>query len=212
MANDSAPSQATKRPRNVEYTYRNRDGTITKSFTDQVSHIIFKAAGGDETLEADLSLLFGGELPPPDSGATMAVMAAGFGIKTTCGNAVTGVKDEDKDDPSKVLEAIASRWQTICDGEWREGREGGPTLKATHAALIAYLERTKGKRMSDSKKAEALELIKAKGTKAYLDDPHIRAEYDALAAEAAAAKAAASRAKSANQKPAISGDLASLLD
>lgn len=171
--------------RKLARLFRLSNGEVVKTskLSQEVVAVILEPTGGGQRLTCELADLFGGSMPEPSIGNTVAA----FGLNTVLGNAVAGFNGT----PDAMMAKIMERWETIKDGEWSEGREGGPRLKYV---LEAWARSVKQRRGSDATEAE-IAAMKAKiladevTTKALLDVPHIRAHYDAADAERVNARA-----------------------
>lgn len=155
--------------RHLKRLYRNRDGEITKQLSENVEQVLIETIVGGHRVEADMRKLFV-TFPEP----CMGLAAAAFGLNTVLGNAVAG---KEKDNPAAVSELIASRWESILDGEWSEGRQG-PTM---NAVLDAWAEdaTNRGHVVTAESRAKMKAKILAGGvtTKDLLDNPAIQVCY-----------------------------------
>lgn len=169
-----------KRQRNIKYTYRDKDGNTTVGnepvkFGPDTRSVIFTMADGSKSLEFALAELFPDNKVPEDL-PEMVICAALFGLKTTVGNAVTSVKTGDT---SEMYEALEERKRVICEGEWREGGQRGPSFKLVLEAVIAVDTQKRGTAPDEQRVAALKARIKEHGTKVILTNPEVAAEFHA---------------------------------
>jgi len=174
----------TTRPDKMNRIYLNRDGEETSKLTPEVAGVVWEVIETKERVQLDLSELFADKILPAPS---LGMCAAAFGINTAVGNTVGNTRD-----PREMVKRLSDRVESILDGEWSSGREGGPNLKYVLEAWASSL-RDRGHSVTDELLASMRKAILdgTTTTKDVLANNDVASKYAALEAERAVAKAKA---------------------
>jgi len=195
-----AQTDGDKTPRKLRRLYKFRDGEINGKLTADVTGVVWETIVGGHRVECELAKLFPAGLPEPCIG----LMATAFGMNTVVGNAIAGKEGT----PEELAAKLQDRLEAIEEGDWAEGREGGPRLKYILEAW-ATDARNRGKNVTE----ESIATVKAKILSGewtgagLLDNAGIRAAYDAAEAQRVVAKAQKSQEAAAAAKPTSSFDV-----
>lgn len=196
MANTDAGVGGRSVERKLQRLYRNKNGEEVTKLTGDATHCVWVVIKTKERVELELGAL----------SDAMKTCAMAFGINTSVGNVAGPIED-----PAKMAAALRDRVETIMEGEWRSGREGGPRVKGVIEAWATYFA-AKGTEVSDAQR-EALKAKIVAGevtVDGLLGIPGIKAAYDKAIADEAAKRAAESAAAATGDADASAFDPSAL--
>jgi len=173
--------------------YVNKDGEETRSATQYSTALQFRFANGITHV-----VNYG------DHPVNIKTCLSWFGISEKYGNAYAGAKG----DADAAEEAFRSMQEQLRGGTWVEKAEAGPRPSLIADAIIAALNAA-GQKVDEKREAAVREKVKDKATReGALNDPVIKAEYEAIKAKRAAERAKDAAALAKGKEIAVSGALA----